>query len=165
MTTSLRSHCDLINFNCHARSNWINKFHNLCVFIVFVANMPSSKRRSQGPGQAIFKSRTLHLPYLMVTRTSDIWALEDHIDELVYQLPRLAFSIRSFAVDSIAKQYIVLKYDLYYDALNHLHGMFNTLEHGGGKGEEKLRDYWLMIHFIGYQFRWVKVLLTDISDE
>ncbi|KAL5254406.1 hypothetical protein ACHWQZ_G014001 [Mnemiopsis leidyi] len=91
------------------------------------------KRRHQrqiGPGSAIFGARTLHLPNLVIKKRSDIMNLEQHLDGLVKELTRLKFCIRSFAKDFIARQYILLKYDLYFDTLNHLYGWHKEVEEG-----------------------------------
>ena len=116
--------------------------------------MPRSKGRSNlGPGHVIFENRTLHLPDLVVYSSSDIVRMLRHLDDLLEALPRLKFIIRSFAKDFIVKQYIVLKYDLYFDTLNHLQGMFHELETEGRVRSDKDRNYWLVVEFIGYQFR------------
>ena len=107
-----------------------------------------------GPGGAIFDARTLVLPNLLIKKSSDIIKLERHLDSLVRELTRLKFCIRSFAKDFIARQYIVLKYDLYFDTINHLQGWYKEMKEGG-KGEDKQRNYWLVVDFIGYQFRLV----------
>lgn len=112
-------------------------------------------QRQIGPGSAIFGARTLHLPNLVIKKRSDIMNLEQHLDGLVKELTRLKFCIRSFAKDFIARQYILLKYDLYFDTLNHLYGWHKEMEEGRGKDKDKPRNYWIIVNFIGYQFRLV----------
>ena len=99
------------------------------------------------PGRRILEGRSLTLPKLLIGSYSDLEELANHLNDLVKQLPKLKFIGASFVSDYIAKQYIILKYDLYCDTLEHLKGWMN-----GGQ-EHKDREYWQEIKFIGYQFR------------
>lgn len=111
------------------------------------------KRRSPGPGPGplIFKKRSLHLPNVIVREAEDVVALQDYLDNLVSCLHRLRFSIQTFNQDLIVQQYVVLKFDLYSDTLSHLHGWCR--DRAGERVKQKARIYWLVINFIGYQFR------------
>ena len=107
------------------------------------------------PVQRIMSSRNLFLPNLLIGELADLDKLFKYLDDLPKQVHKLKFNEDSFVKDFIAKQYLILKYDLYIDTLEHING--RMIDQGPGKNKE--RDYWQELQFIGYQFRSVGVIL------
>lgn len=107
------------------------------------------------------RGRSLPLPVLKFS-TSDYPLFSKntaHIKDLLHSIPP-QFRDSSYVHDFIFKQYVILKHEVYWDTIYHIQGRY--FPDGQPGNEEKIRPYWVDLEFIGYQFRWFKVLTAAI---